>query len=110
MSKGPPSSEGETAGCEKPSCTKYQPARQGGAGSDSVLRLLIRVQPTGHPRHTTWREACLRRTAAAAECEQLAEQAITEEHRQTTLRIAATWRALADQRERLDLTRDKPPI
>jgi hypothetical protein len=52
----------------------------------------------------------LRRTAAAAECEQLAEQAITEEHRQTTLRIAATWRALADQRERLDLTRDKPPI
>ena len=45
----------------------------------------------------------------AAECERLAQEAITEEHRHTILRIAATWRALADQRERLDLTRDKPP-
>jgi hypothetical protein len=45
----------------------------------------------------------------AAECERLAEQAITEDHRQTILGIASTWRALADQRERLDLTRDKPP-
>ena len=44
----------------------------------------------------------------AAECERLAEQAITEDHRQTILRIAGTWRALADQRERLELTRDKP--
>jgi hypothetical protein len=44
----------------------------------------------------------------AAECERLAQDAITEEHRQTILGIAATWRALADQRERLDLSRDKP--
>jgi hypothetical protein len=43
----------------------------------------------------------------AVECDRLAEQALTEEHRQTILGIAATWRALADQRERLDLTRDK---
>jgi len=27
----------------------------------------------------------------AAECDRMAEQAITEEHRQTILRIAATW-------------------
>ena len=45
----------------------------------------------------------------AAECERLAEQALTEEHRQTILRIAATWRALAEQRERLELGRDTPP-
>lgn len=44
----------------------------------------------------------------AAECERLAEQAITEEHRQTILRIAATWRALADQRERLELPGEGP--
>ena len=45
----------------------------------------------------------------AAECERLAQEAITEEHRQTILKIAATWRALADQRQRLDLTSDKLP-
>jgi hypothetical protein len=45
----------------------------------------------------------------AIECEKFAEEAITEEHRRTILNIAATWRALADQRERLALTRDKPP-
>ena len=45
----------------------------------------------------------------ADECDRLAADAITEEHRQTILRIAATWRALANQRERLHLTRDKPP-
>lgn len=45
----------------------------------------------------------------AAECERLAQDAITEEHRQTILKIAATWRALAEQRERLDLTGDNPP-
>jgi hypothetical protein len=45
----------------------------------------------------------------AAECERLAEQAITEEHRQTILGIAATWRALADQRERLGLSGGQPP-
>ena len=44
----------------------------------------------------------------AAECERLAEQAITEDHRQTILGIAATWRALAEQRERLEITGDKP--
>ena len=44
----------------------------------------------------------------AAECERLAQDAITEEHRQTILRIAATWRALANQRERLHLTGDNP--
>jgi hypothetical protein len=41
----------------------------------------------------------------AVECERLAQDAITAEHRQMILGIAATWRALADQRERLDLTR-----
>ena len=45
----------------------------------------------------------------AAECERLAQDAITEEHRQTILGIAATWRALADQRERLDLGGNEPP-
>ena len=45
----------------------------------------------------------------AAECERLAEQALTEQHRQTILGIAATWRALADQRERLELPGDNPP-
>jgi len=45
----------------------------------------------------------------AAECERLAADALTDEHRQTILGIAATWRALADQRERLGLPRDKPP-
>ena len=44
----------------------------------------------------------------AAECERLAAEAITEEHRQTILKIAATWRALANQRERLHLARDNP--
>ena len=39
----------------------------------------------------------------AAECEQLAESAITEEHRQTILKIAETWRSLAEQRERVGL-------
>ena len=45
----------------------------------------------------------------AAECERLAESAITEEHRQTILKIAETWRSLAQQRERMGLARDKPP-
>jgi hypothetical protein len=45
----------------------------------------------------------------AAECERLAAEAMTDGHRQTILGIAATWRALAEQRERLELTRDKPP-
>jgi hypothetical protein len=37
----------------------------------------------------------------AAECERLAEEAITEEHRQAILKIAQTWHSLADQRERM---------
>jgi hypothetical protein len=37
----------------------------------------------------------------AAECERLAEEAITEEHRQAILKIAQTWRSLADQRQRM---------
>ena len=45
----------------------------------------------------------------AAECDRLAEQAITDEHRQAILGIAATWRALAEQRERLELPGDNPP-
>lgn len=45
----------------------------------------------------------------AAECERLAEEAITEEHRQLILGIATTWRALAEQRERLHLASDAPP-
>lgn len=42
----------------------------------------------------------------AVECERLAEQAITDEHWQAILGIAATWRALAEQRERLELPGD----
>jgi hypothetical protein len=42
----------------------------------------------------------------AAECE-LAGDAITEEHRQTILKIAESWRSLADQRERMGLAQDK---
>jgi hypothetical protein len=41
----------------------------------------------------------------ADECDRLAAEAITDEHRQAILEIAATWRALAE----LELTRDKPP-
>ena len=37
----------------------------------------------------------------AGECEKLAEEAITEDHRQAILRIAGSWRELADQRERM---------
>jgi hypothetical protein len=40
----------------------------------------------------------------AAECDRLAEEALTEDHREAILRIAASWRELADQRERLSLT------
>ena len=43
----------------------------------------------------------------AAECERLAGDAITEEHRQTILKIAESWRSLADQRERMGLAQDK---
>jgi hypothetical protein len=43
----------------------------------------------------------------AAECERLAESAITEEHRQTILKISETWRSLAQQRERMGLAQDK---
>ena len=43
----------------------------------------------------------------AAECERLAGDAITEEHRQTILEIAQSWRAMADQRERMGLAQDK---
>ena len=39
----------------------------------------------------------------AVECERMAEEAITEEHRETILKIALTWRELAQQRERLAL-------
>lgn len=39
----------------------------------------------------------------ADECERMAAEAMTDEHRQAILGIAATWRALADQRERLEL-------
>jgi len=47
----------------------------------------------------------------AADCEQLAKEALTEEHRQKILTIARSWRQLADQRERMSLTVDKarPP-
>ena len=41
----------------------------------------------------------------AVECERMAEEAITEEHRETILKIASTWRELAQQRERMALTR-----
>ena len=43
----------------------------------------------------------------AAECERLAKEALTEEHRQTILKIAASWRQMADQRERMSLTKTK---
>lgn len=43
----------------------------------------------------------------AAECERLAAEAITEEHRQTILKIAESWRAMADQRERMGLAQDE---
>jgi hypothetical protein len=43
----------------------------------------------------------------AAECERMARDAITEEHRQTILKIAESWRWLADQRERMGLAQDK---
>ncbi len=47
----------------------------------------------------------------AADCEQLAKEALTEDHRQKILTIATSWRQLADQRERMSLTVDKakPP-
>ena len=43
----------------------------------------------------------------AVECERLAAEAITDDHRQTILGIAASWRALADQRERMSLTQNE---
>jgi len=43
----------------------------------------------------------------AADCERLAKEARTEEHRQKILTIARSWRQLADQRERMSLTVDK---
>jgi hypothetical protein len=43
----------------------------------------------------------------AADCERLAKEALTEEHRQQILKIAASWQRLADQRERMSLTFDK---
>jgi hypothetical protein len=42
----------------------------------------------------------------AVECEKLAKTALTDEQRQTILSIAATWRALADQHDRLGLDDD----
>ena len=45
----------------------------------------------------------------ADECDRLAAEAITDEHRQAILEIAATWRALAEQWEGVELPRDKPP-
>ena len=45
----------------------------------------------------------------AAECDRLAEEAITEDHRQAILRMAASWRELADQRERLSMTTKPDP-
>jgi len=39
----------------------------------------------------------------AIECERMAEEAITEEHRETISKIALTWRELARQRERMAL-------
>ena len=41
----------------------------------------------------------------AVECEKLAKEAVTEDHRQAILGIAASWRKLADQRERMSLAR-----
>jgi hypothetical protein len=46
----------------------------------------------------------------ANECEKLAQAAITEEQRQTILSIAATWRTLADQHDRLALDDDGPKL
>ena len=43
----------------------------------------------------------------AAECERLAADAITEEHRQKIFKIAESWRSMADQRERMGLAQDK---
>jgi hypothetical protein len=43
----------------------------------------------------------------AADCGRLAKEALTEEHRQTILKIAASWRKMADQRERMSLMREK---
>ena len=43
----------------------------------------------------------------AVECERLVGDAITEDHRQTILKIAESWRSLADQRERMGLAEDK---
>lgn len=43
----------------------------------------------------------------AAECERLAADAITEEHREMILKIAESWRSMADQRERMGLGQDK---
>jgi hypothetical protein len=43
----------------------------------------------------------------AAECERLAADAITEAHRQAILKIAGSWRLLAEQRERMGLAQDK---
>ena len=37
----------------------------------------------------------------AAECEKIAEAAISEEQRQSILKIASSWRELADQHERM---------
>ena len=45
----------------------------------------------------------------AAECDKLAEAATTDENRQTILSIAATWRALANQHDRLGLDEDTGP-
>lgn len=45
----------------------------------------------------------------AAECDRLAAEAITEEHREAILKIASTWRSLAEQRDRMDLTRKDAP-
>ena len=45
----------------------------------------------------------------AAECERLAMEAITEDHRQAILNIARTWRSLAEQRDRLALTQKDIP-
>ena len=45
----------------------------------------------------------------AADCERLAAEAITEDHREAILKIARTGRSLAEQRDRLDLTRKDAP-
>jgi hypothetical protein len=43
----------------------------------------------------------------AADCEGLAKEAINDAHRDAILKIAATWRALAEQRERLALAKPR---